>query len=243
MDNVFFDNPPILVGREEDQLRQLQRYLNAMSDKLNTALMSISIEQLAPEVKQTMTQAQETTAKNYESLKTLIIKTAEIVRNEMESITASLQKDVEMLSENYGSLEIRTKNDVELTALGLLQTYEVMENISELQQDSEDNKGYWANMNGSIFVGIIDQINHTLGIAIGQNITDSNGDLVDANKMATFTSTRLSFWHENVEVAYFSDNTFYISNGEIMQSLKMGNHTWKVLASGGLALISGGTNP
>ena len=43
MAEVFFDNPPVLNGAEKEQILQLQRYLNAMSEKLNIALMDISI--------------------------------------------------------------------------------------------------------------------------------------------------------------------------------------------------------
>ena len=245
MAEVFFDNPPILVGREQDQLLQLQRYLNAMSDKLNQALMSVSIEQLEPEVRQTISQTSEKTEKNYDSLKTMIIKTAEVVRNEMDEIRTRLESQYTALSEDVGSLEIRTVQDVVETAQGVLQSFNVLTNITALQDDSTENKSFWENLNAYIFCGILDQIEGTVGIAIGKDVTvtDEYGNvtLVDANKTATFTNERLSFWHDNVEMAYFSDNSFHITKGEIMQELKMGNHIWKVLANGAIGLLSGVT--
>ena len=85
MAEVFFDNPPILIGSESDQLKQLQRYLNTVSDKLNSALMTITIEQMAPETQQVIREATgEKAQSKYEGLKTMIVKTAEVVRNEID---------------------------------------------------------------------------------------------------------------------------------------------------------------
>jgi len=63
--------------------------------------------------------------------------------------------------------------------------------------------------------------------------------LNDEKKLATFTKDKLSFYLNETEVAYFSNNTFFIDAGEIVSSLKMGNHTWKRLSGGALALVAG----
>ena len=60
---TFFDNPPTLSGQERQQLEQLHRYLQTMSDKLNNALMTISIEQMTPETQQEIRRAE--TARDY----------------------------------------------------------------------------------------------------------------------------------------------------------------------------------
>ena len=54
MADVFFDNPPILRGQAEEQLQQLYSYLGIISNQLNEALMTISIDQMTPET-QTVT--------------------------------------------------------------------------------------------------------------------------------------------------------------------------------------------
>ena len=45
MDNVFFDNPPMLSGKPEEQLLQLKNYLFTVSNKLNDAFMEVSIQE------------------------------------------------------------------------------------------------------------------------------------------------------------------------------------------------------
>ena len=89
MADVFFDNPPIQSGSPEEQLRTLYSYLSTISMKLNEAMMTISLEQASTEAQKAVSQAvaaEEKTEKNRQDLKSLIIKTAEIVRTEMEEI-------------------------------------------------------------------------------------------------------------------------------------------------------------
>ena len=44
MGNTFFDNPPVLSGKPEEQLVQLKNYLFTVSNKLNDAFMEVSIQ-------------------------------------------------------------------------------------------------------------------------------------------------------------------------------------------------------
>jgi len=240
MAEVFFDSPPALQGKEEDQLRQLQRYLMAMSDKLNAALMDVSIEQMAPEVKTTITTAQETTAKNYETLKSMIVKTAEVVRHEMDEITAHLEDNYEALSSQFGTYERNLDSTITATAEGILQEYRFQERITGLE---EDTGSFERRINQYIFSGLVDEVNGKYGIAIGENVTayDAQGNpyLNTERKTATFTMDELAFWHGETKMAYFSDNVFHIAQGEVTSSMKMGNHTWRVMTGGALGLISG----
>ena len=240
MAEVFFDSPPTLQGAEKEQLLQLQRYLMAMSDKLNTALMDVSIEQMAPEVKQTITTAQQTTAQNYETLKSMIVKTADIVRHEMDVITAHLEDNYEALSAQFGTYERNLDSTITATAEGILQDYQLVERVTGLEEDTES---FERRINQYIFSGLVDEVNGKYGIAIGENVTayDANGNpyLNSERKTATFTMDELAFWHGETKIAYFSDNIFHIAQGEVTASMKMGNHTWRVLAGGAMALIAG----
>ena len=81
MAKTFFDNPPSQTGRAEEYLRDLYGYLFTMSNKLNEALMDISIEQMTPET-QTVVQKAAGADKEQEAqinqLKEIIVKNAEI---------------------------------------------------------------------------------------------------------------------------------------------------------------------
>lgn len=240
MAEVFFDNPPELQGRQEDQLRQLQRYLGAMSDKLNMALMSITIEQMTPEAKQAISGAQETGKKNYDSLKTMIVKTAEVVRHEMDEISTRLEDNYTALSDKFGEYQRNLTGTITATANGILQDYHFEERITGLESDTEN---FERRINQYIFSGLVDAVNGKYGIAIGENVTayDAQGNpyLNTARKTATFTMDELAFWQGETKLAYISDNVFHIANGEVTDSMKMGNHTWKILSDGSMGLISG----
>jgi len=241
MAEVFFDNPPVLNGGEKEQITQLQRYLTAMSEKLNIALMDISVEQMDPTARTVITTAEARNEETVNSLKTMIIKTASIVRHEMDMISTTLTDNYTALSEQFGAYERNLNSEITATAEGILQDYQYEERVSGLEDEAGNTDVFIRRINQYIFSGLIDEINGKYGIAIGENVTsyDAQGNpyLNNAQKMATFTMDRLSFWQGNVEVAYFSSNTFYIQRGEILNSLKMGNHTWNVMADGSMALV------
>lgn len=239
----FFDNPPILAGTAEEKLRQLYSYLSIMSDKLNAAQTSITIEQMTPETRSVISQAAQNTEKNYETLKSMIIKTAEVVRHEMDEISTELQDNYTALSSQFGTYERNLDNQITATAEGILQNYQFEERITGLEEGSDDYVAFERRINQYIFSGLVDETNGRYGIAIGENVTsyDANGNpyLNNNRKTATFTMDELAFWHGTTKIAYFSDNVFHIANGEITNSMKMGNHTWMILTDGSMGLISG----
>ena len=241
MAEVFFDNPPVLNGAEKEQILQLQRYLNAMSEKLNIALMDISIGQLNPEIRNVVEGAEEKNAAEAESLKSMIVKTATIVRHEMETITATLTDQYTALSDQFGAYERNLQSEITATAEGILQDYQYEERVSGLEDEAGNTDVFIRRINQYIFSGLIDEVNGKYGIAIGENVTsydqDGNPYLNGAQKMATFTMDELAFWQGEQKVAYMSSNTLYIRRGEVLNSLRMGNHTWNVMADGSIGLV------
>ena len=237
----FFDNPPMLSGTEEEQLKATWRYLSAMSEKLNIALNQISIEQMEPETRtQIMTAGQTAITEQATALKSMIIKTAEVVRHEMDEITAHLEDNYTALSSQFGEYERNLTSNITATAEGILQEYQYTEKITALEEGTES---FQRNLSQYIFTGLVDEVNGKYGIAIGENVTayDAQGNpyMNTERKTATFTMDRLSFWQGEKELAYFSDSVFHIAQGEVTDYMKMGNHTWKILADGSMGLISG----
>ena len=237
----FFDNPPMLSGTEEEQLKATWRYLSAMSEKLNIALSQISIEQMEPETRtQIMTAGQTAITEQATALKSMIIKTAEVVRHEMDEITAHLEDNYTALSSQFGEYERNLTSNITATAEGILQEYQYTEKITALEEGTES---FQRNLSQYIFTGLVDEENGKYGIAIGENVTayDAQGNpyMNTERKTATFTMDRLSFWQGEKELAYFSDSVFHIAQGEVTDYMKMGNHTWKILADGSMGLISG----
>ena len=48
MDNVFFENPPVLQGTEKTQLQQIYGFLYNMSSKLNEAMLAAAAPSRTP---------------------------------------------------------------------------------------------------------------------------------------------------------------------------------------------------
>ena len=237
MDNVFFDNPPVLQGSERTQLQQLSGYLFTISNKLNEALMTISVQ-----AQQEIEQRLSTTGDGEErpeikSLKALIIKTAEIVRTEMDEISTQLHSETEAISSQFGTLEQSLDATIRATAEGILQDYHYFETV----QDVNANTVYRTMANQRIFSGLINDDPVEYGIAIGEGVTayDEYGNpyLNQNAKVATFTMNRMSFWQGDIELAYFSSGKFYIGNGEITNSLTIGNFQWRAMADKSMTLV------
>lgn len=239
MDNVFFDNPPVLSGNSETKLQQLYNSLFVMSTKLNEAFMQVSIaeQQQAEQYRSINTgggEEQQISNDDFARLKSLIIKNAEIVNNQMDEIRVTLNTNIQAISDQFGEYQANLEAQITATAEGVLQDYQIEERITTVEGETED---FIKKTSQYIFSGLLDANTQTYGIAIGYNVTDDNGDLVDGNKMATFTADRLSFWMNNTEVAYFSNNTFHIANGEVTDSMRMGNFVWKVFANKSMGLM------
>ena len=236
MAEVFFENPPILGGSTEDKLVQLYRHLFDMSNKLNEALMSVSIEQMAPESRQMIqkvAETQENNKTNFTQLKSMIIKTAEIVRTEMDEIRVALNSQYTAISEQFGTYQQTINTQIEATAAGILQDYHIEERIQGVEQGTAE---FEQRINAYIFSGILDEFNN-VGIAIGYNVTNPDGTLNQYNKMATFTADRLTFYVNGSEAAYFSNQVFHIAKGEVTVSMRMGNYIWQIMSNGAMGLM------
>lgn len=233
MDKILFNNPPVLAGTPEVKLNQMYHYLFDISNKLNEALMTVSIEQMEPETRASIQKAagaSEEVAKDYKALKSLIIKNADIVRAEMSEIRTYLDSHYEAISEQFGTFQQDIHREIVETSQGTVDSYQIDERISDLQEETAD---FINSINAYIFSGILNPNTGEVGIAIGYNVTNQDGSLNQANKMATFTADRLSFWLNNTEVAYFSNQVFHIESGEVTNSMRMGSYIWKVMNSTG----------
>lgn len=243
MPDVFFDNPPVLQGDEKTQLNQLKNYLFTISNKLNEALMQVSVEQLTAEVQQKVTEAaageQRDKTAEYDTLKSMIVKTANIVRTEMDEITTRLETEITAVSDQFGTLQQNLSADIRAGAEGVLQDYHYEERITGLEDDTGT---FMRRTNQYIFSGLVDATNLKYGIAIGEGVTgyDANGNpyLIDNAKCATFTMDEMAFYQGTAKLAYFSNNKFYIENGEINKTLKIGDFIWKSMEDNSMALIS-----
>lgn len=241
----FFDNPPVLSGPNAQQLQQLYNYLFTVSNKLNEAMAGLSAEELVQRVEMQIrtggsgSEAEEQISKQYDTLKSLIIKTATIVRTEMTEISTELERSITAISEEFGTYEENLSAEIRAGAEGILQEYHYDERITGVEGETGN---FIRKTNQYIFTGLVNPTTLEYGIAIGDGVTayDANGNpyLNTDRRCATFTKNEMAFWQGDAKLAYFSSGKFYITNGEITNSLQIGDFIWKRMTDGSLALLS-----
>ena len=234
--------PNITASTEAGKLQQMQSYIHQLVEQLNWALNNIDITggesnviQAKPSTATTTTQ-QDDPISNFNSIKGLIIKSADIVNAYYEKIDSLLKlSGYYMAQSDFGTFEEETLNLVSATDKQLRQDLVDKQTI----YDENGNIKKELLVNGHIYSGIIEYAKDgeaIVGIEIGQTTTatDESGSS-SFTKFARFTAERLSFYDiYGNEVAYISDYKLYITNVEITGSLKEGGYKDTVTADGGI---------
>ena len=228
--------PNINGKTEAEQLAQIKSYLYQFAGQLQWALSTVEAGNRSNVVQQNSTGS---TAKagdpvsNFNELKGLIIKSADIVEAYAEKIDNILNlKGNYVAQSDFGTFKEETKNTVSATDKQLRQDLVDKQSI----YDENGNIRTELLVNGHIYSGIIEYAKDgeaIVGIEIGQTTTENGEEKF--NQFARFTANRLSFYDINaIEVAYISNTKLYITNAEIGGNLKLGKFILDT--SNGLAL-------
>lgn len=221
--------PNITGSTEAEQLRQIRGYLYQMVEQLNLALNSAEEQpsamtnRPAPTKVETEKEAQST----FNSIKSLIIKSADIVNAYYEEINKKLS-GVYVAESDFGTYTQQTDQTISENADGIKRLFSNMQTITDELKELVES----VVTNAYINSGLLDTDDAGLpvyGIEVGQR-TEVDGKEV-FSKYARFTSDRLSFFDKNDnEVAYVSDKKLYIMSAEITGSFVMGGFTDSVLS-------------
>lgn len=200
--------PPQIPQNGDKNLRIVYGYLYGMVQQLNTALNSLSADNFEPEAQSAIKNAAaginaagNGTSSALNSLKSMIIKNAEIVKAEMDIISQRLSSDYVAQSE-FGEYKKQVTNDITVSANGVIQQFK---SSDQIVLDALNT--YKSELSGYIKTGILDD-----GV-IGVEITQ--GD----NYRTRFTSSKMAFYQGNDEIAYMSNNRLYINSAVIKTEL------------------------
>ena len=230
---------PNITGKTDaEQLAQIKSYLYQFAGQLQWALKTVESGGSTNIVLQqgssgTPVQKDEQTV-NFNQLKALIIKTAEVVEAYEEKLDKIIDLDGEFIAQSpFGKFVEQTNNQVSADSGKITQS------IKDLQAIFDEDGNILAErlVNGHIYSGIIEYAKDggeaIVGIEIGQTTRSDGVETFD--KFARFTAERLSFYDQNaIEVAYISNYKLYITNAEIKGNLKLGGFVLDT--SNGLAL-------
>ena len=225
--------PNITATTDSGKLAQVQSYMYQLVEQLNMALQTVEQSSAsktptpavtASGVAQKEAEAQST----FGSIKSLIIKSADIVNAYYDKISARLD-GMYVAESDFGTFVQQTSNEIQATSEFVEQFYTNTQQIlSEIQ--TEVSK---IDVTAHIKAGVLYEENGVpvYGLEIGQR-TETDG-VETFNKYARFTSNKLSFYDQNDnEVAYISDQKLFITHVEITGSYKISGLVDTVLADG-----------
>lgn len=232
--------PNITATTDAGKLQQMHSYMYQLVEQLNWALNNIDSISGTPSVKpstavSTAQQDKDDPISNFNSIKGLIIKSADIVTAYYDKIDELLKlSGYYMAQSDFGAFEEETRNLVSGTDKQLRQELVSKQSI----YDENGNIKSELLVNGHIYSGIIEYAKDgeaIVGIEIGQTTKENGVDKF--NKFARFTADRLEFYNAlnpNEPVAYISDYKLYITHVEITGSLKEGGYRDIITEGGGI---------
>ena len=240
---VRIELPSQPSGSTEEQLVKLYSYLYQMAKMMNLNLEEIGDTTLSDAELELMnqltvnhqtSQTDETVPpgynyKEHQTLKSLIIKTADFVKTAVDAYRITLFGE-EKASSEFGTYLQKKGVKVDVTPDGVKQTYSFSEVVKGLKNFEINAKNY-------IKTGYLRTENSTpiYGVAIGKDVVtfaDNGAETYhDGNKVAELTDDALSFFQNGTIVAkyagtktsFYSGGTevMYIQNGKIYSTIDL----------------------
>lgn len=221
--------PPNITGKNEfEKTIQLEKYLFQLSRDLNFALKSVkaseneykqSVQDRIENGSQTVT-GEETPAETFNKVKSLIIKSADIVNAYYEVINKRLE-GLYTAESDFGTFKSETEANFEATSKSITQQYisiqeieNAVNNLNELRKDSCYIKTGWLDDNQTI-----------AGVEIGKYSETENGKDIG---FARFTTDELAFYDgqgtdEENKLAWFSKFNSYFRNVTLIGNVSFDN--------------------
>ena len=236
----------------QTQMAQMRSYMYQMVEQLNWALSAMDGGAQAQEQQlpgQTTASAsdnkkEDDTNQRMANLRDLIIKSADVVRQEMDRLATELKGSYVAQSE-FGDYLERISQRIEADPSQLSQYFKF---ASDIRADGDrvgvDFASYKTDVEGYIRQGIVgyDGTVPIIGIAIGQDIrTSKTGveteqgvyDVIDkSSNMSVWTTEKLSFYIGGQETAYFSNGKLTVA--QIAADRITGAGEWDVSFTSGV---------
>ena len=238
--------PNINGATEREQLAQIRSYLYQFIPQLQWALSNIETSSSSGNMVQQVVREKVTNntpldaESSFNAIKSLIIKSADIVQAYYEEINARLYSEYSALSD-FGTYTEKTEKLVRDTASFTEETYTRLATIDTNMGEMESVVNDYRLSKGYIKTGIIvDSLSAEEATKYGKMEGDALigvevGDTTDGSfrKYARFTANRLSFYDQNdTEVAYVSSYKLYIRDVEIKRFYTIGGYQDEVKDGG-----------
>ena len=246
----MYEYPPILTGDALQQIAALRDYLVRRVREDNAEFASRDAEQTSAVRQPPLPKGgwpSEARSGGYDSaastaLRSLIVKTADLVEHHVEELRTELHEDYVAISD-YGSYYETIESKVSQTARGTVESYQYQEQLDALDQ-------YTAQLSGQIRRGLItdpETQETVLGIAIsqdlrftGRTVTEDGleyWELSPGQTLGLYTSTGWQFWINGSKRGWFdsTDGMLHVSQILVEDRLQHGAD-WLVTTAGGYGI-------
>lgn len=227
--SINFRLPNITAPTEEGKLQQMQSYMYQLVEQLNWALNTVETAQSgntsAVVYQQREPDAAQEAEDTFNSIKALIIKSADIVKAYETTIFSDFNGKY-FAESDFGTYIKETNRKVEENSEGVIERYNQIQTITnkdgtgsldKLAEDVRTTNAYIKR--GHLYYD--NNGNSVVGIEVGE--TDDDGKFT---KYARFISDRLSFYDENGdEVAYIGAGCLYVrGNTVFLGEIQLGGY-------------------
>lgn len=216
--------PNINAPTTEGQMVQMQSYMHQLVEQLNWAFSTVSNAQsgntsnivLDEQSKEISPEEAEDT---FNSIKALIIKSADIVRAYEQTMKTEYKGEYVAVSD-FGTYMADTKRVIEENSQYTNEQFTKVETITDnLESEVKETNAYIKRGELGTYQNGDLKGTTAYGISVGET---TNGKY---RGYAWFTSTRLSFFDENSnEVAYISKNKLYITDAIFLGTVQFGGY-------------------
>lgn len=233
--------PELSGSTEAEQLRQIRSYLYSLASQLQYAFDGAEQEQQTA-LSTPRTAARQEETPTLSSIKSLIIRSAEITQRIAEKLETRLSGKYVAQSQ-FGTFTQMTEQRIAASAEELRQEFT---NWQRIETDVEQIRSSLLEVSASIRTGLLyeQEDGPVYGVEIGQQ--EREDGVVRFRKFARLTADRLSFYDRNdTEVAYVSDSALHVTSAEVgsltagaasVQRLQLGQYTWQLGGDGHLTL-------
>ena len=225
--------PNITATDTEGKMSQMQSYMHQLVEQLNWALSTVdnAIQGNTANVvmaSQNGSNSEEDAVNTFNSIKALIIKSADIVTAYEESIKESFKGEYVAVSD-FGTYTQKTDLAIEKSSKDITEVYT---NVQTIGEDVKTTNAYIKRG----YLGDDKQGNAVYGMAVGE--TNEDGEYKD---YAWFTADKIAFFggggnyerEYKGEVAYISNKRLFIADAIFLGTVQFGKY--KADTSDGLA--------
>lgn len=227
------------------QLAQIKSYLYQLANELDYSLKNMEGSSPAAAANaptsSSLAEKHNEAVSTFNSIKSLIIKSADVVNAYYEEINKRLE-GVYVAESDFGVYVEETANAIKATSDSVTQFYT---NLQTIIADIDTLEDSVVKVNARIKTGLLyygDDGAPVYGLEIGQRTEIDDVEVF--NKYARFTSDKLSFYDQNEnEVAYISDKKLYITHVEVTGRFTLGGFVDTIQGDGSVVTkwVGGGS--